>query len=98
MLNNLIDKILKKQGFIRVPESWPNDYKAVVRKNQEANKLIDELVKQHNLMLEQLASAKGVKYIRDALDELGIDHSKKKTKKDLLKMFMEAFALEEEVK
>ena len=30
MIENLIDKHLKKQGFIRVPASWSDDYKRLV--------------------------------------------------------------------
>ena len=30
MLENIIDKHLEKQGFIRVPKSWPKDYQDLV--------------------------------------------------------------------
>ena len=55
MIENLIDKHLKKQGFIRVPASWSDDYKRLVEKHSAVSKVVRELGREYNEILRELA-------------------------------------------
>lgn len=92
MLDNWIDKRLEKQGFIRVPKSWTDDYKQLAEKNDAINRLFRELGREYNATLRELAEAKGPKYIKEALDEIDIDTTGIK-KEDLIELYVNTFAV-----
>lgn len=92
MLDNLIDKRLEKQGFIRVPKSWTDDYKQLTEKNDAINRLFRELGREYNATLKELAEAKGPKYIKEALNEIDIDTTGIK-KEDLIELYVNTFAV-----
>ena len=73
MIENLIDKHLKKQGFIRVPASWSDDYKRLVEKHSAVSKVVRELGREYNEILRELAECKGSTWIKNALKELGVE-------------------------
>ena len=76
MIENLIDKHLKKQGFIRVPASWSDDYKRLVEKHSAVSKVVRELGREYNEILRELAECKGSTWIKNALKELGVEFKK----------------------
>lgn len=92
MLDNWIDKRLEKQGFIRVPKSWTDDYKQLAEKNDAINRLFRELGREYNATLRELAEAKGPKYIKEALNEIDIDTTGIK-KEDLIELYVNTFAV-----
>lgn len=92
MLDNWIDKRLEKQGFIRVPKSWTDDYKQLTGKNDAINRLFRELGREYNATLRELAEAKGPKYIKEALNEIDIDTTGIK-KEDLIELYVNTFAV-----
>lgn len=92
MLDNLIDKRLEKQGFIRVPKSWTEDYRQLTEKNDAINRLFRELGREYNETLGELAEAKGPKYIKEALAEIDIDTTGIK-KEDLIELYVNTFAV-----
>ena len=92
MLDNWIDKRLEKQGFIRVPKSWTDDYKQLTEKNDAINRLFRELGREYNATLRELAEVKGPKYIKEALNEIDIDTTGIK-KEDLIELYVNTFAV-----
>lgn len=92
MLDNWIDKRLEKQGFIRVPKSWTDDYKQLTEKNDAINRLFRELGREYNATLRELAETKGPKYIKEALNEIDIDTTGIK-KEDLIELYVNTFAV-----
>ncbi len=92
MLDNWIDKRLEKQGFIRVPKSWTDDYKQLTEKNNAINRLFRELGREYNETLRELAEAKGPKYIKEALNEIDIDTTGI-NKEDLIELYVNTFAV-----
>lgn len=92
MLDNWIDKRLEKQGFIRVPKSWTEDYRQLTEKNDSINRLFRELGREYNATLRELAEAKGPKYIKEALNEIDIDTTGIK-KEDLIELYVNTFAV-----
>jgi alanyl-tRNA synthetase len=92
MLDNWIDKRLEKQGFIRVPKSWTEDYRQLTEKNDAINRLFRELGREYNNTLRELAEAKGSKYIKEALAEIDIDTTGIK-KEDLIELYVNTFAV-----
>lgn len=94
MIENLIDKHLKKQGFIRVPTSWSDDYKRLVEKHSAVSKVVRELGREYNEILRELAECKGSTWIKDALKELGVEFKKDINKEELINLYVQTFQVE----
>lgn len=94
MLENIIDKHLEKQGFIRVPKSWPKDYQDLVEKHRMLNKVLRELGREYNEILQELAENKGPKWIKDSLKEIGVKVEKGINEEALIDLYLETFKVE----
>lgn len=94
MIENLIDKHLKKQGFIRVPASWSDDYRGLVEKHSTVTKLVRELGREYNEILRELAECKGSSWIKNTLTELGVEFDKNVNKEELIKLYVQTFQVE----
>ena len=72
MIENLIDKHLKKQGFIRVPASWSDDYKRLVEKHSAVSKVVRELGREYNEILRVIGfnDGKNSEIAFDSLNEV----------------------------
>lgn len=93
MLENFIDKHLKKQGFIRVPEAWSTDYQELVEKHSASNKLLRELGREYNSLLQEIAEAKGPKYMISGLNEIDIKTDGIKGQA-LIDLYIKTFAID----
>lgn len=92
MIDKIIDTHLEKQGFIRVPSSWTEDYKTTVDKLRASNQMIREIGREYNMLLSELAHIVGVKHLRDALKEIEIDVTGIKGE-ELIKLYIDTFAI-----
>lgn len=93
MLENFIDKQLKKQGFIRVPISWTDDYKSLVEKNMASDKMLRIIGKEYNVLLEELANEKPITWLKEALQEIDVN-TKGLNKEELIKLYVDTYAVE----
>ena len=104
MLDKWIDKQLKKDGFMRVPISWREDYKSLVEKKQTTDKMIREIGREYNNLLKEKKKKKSISWLKDALTEVGISFDKGVSKEDLINLYVNAYMvnfeddIEEEVK
>lgn len=104
MLDKWIDKQLKKDGFMRVPMSWSEDYKSLVEKKQTTDKMIREIAREYNTLLREFAEEKSITWLKENLTEVGISFDKSSSKEDLINLYVNAYIvnfeddIEEEVK
>lgn len=104
MLDKWIDKRLDKDGFMRVPKSWSEDYKDLVEKNCETHKIVREIAREYNTLLREFANEKTVNWLKNTLKEIGIECKTVHDKEDLVNLYVEAYAVnfeddtEEEIK
>lgn len=104
MLENLIDKHLKKQGFIRVPITWTEDYKSLMDKKLKGDALIREIGREYNILLEDFTKTKTQKWLKEQLEDIKINTNNLSTKEDLINEYLNAFKInfeddfEEEIK
>ena len=92
MLEKMIDKHLKKQGFIRVPASWTDDYKGLVHKKTLGDRMIREIGKEYNQLLKEFAEDKSQKWLKEELEELKIDINGL-DKEGLINKYVEVFSV-----
>lgn len=92
MLEKMIDKHLKKQGFIRVPASWTDDYKELVHKKTLGDRIIREIGREYNQLLKEFAEDKSQKWLKEELEELKIDINGL-DKEGLINKYVEAFSV-----
>lgn len=90
MLENLIDKHLEKQGFMRVPKSWSEDYKNIANKKLATDKVLRELGREYNALLKDFAESKTQKWLKEDLEEIGIDVSGL-NKEELIQKYIDAY-------
>lgn len=92
----IIDKIVKrhldKNGFIKVPKSWADDYKGLVDKKREADRVLRELGREYNTLLKEFASEKSVAWLKESLGELKYD-VKSLNKEQLIDLYVETFSV-----
>lgn len=94
MLDNFIDKRLDKQGFMKVPKSWSKDYVELVEKHRTLNKVLRVLGEEYNEVLRELAECKGVKWIKDALKEIGVEMKKGINNEELIELYLDTFKVD----
>lgn len=92
MLDKWIDNRLEKDGFMRVPTSWREDYKQLAEKNQTLSKVLREIGREYNTLLEEFANEKSITWLKNALKEINIE-TKEVNKENLIKLYVEAFAV-----
>lgn len=92
MLDKWIDNRLEKDGFMRVPTSWREDYKQLVEKNQTLSKVLREIGREYNTLLEEFANEKSITWLKNSLKEINIE-TKEVNKENLIKLYVEAFAV-----
>ena len=92
MLENFIDKHLKKQGFVRVPESWTKDYQELVQKYKTLSLTVRDISREYNSALEEILEAKGPNYARSALNDLDINTDGIKDE-EVLDVYMSTFGV-----
>lgn len=103
MLENFIDKHLEKQGFMRVPITWSNDYRELVEKKSSVDRLVRELAREYNVLLRELATEKPIAWLKETLKELDVD-IKGLNKEELIDLYVETYEVsfeddtEEEIK
>lgn len=90
MLENLIDRHLEKQGFMRVPKSWSEDYKNIANKKLATDKVLRELGREYNALLKDFAESKTQKWLKEDLEEIGIDVSGL-NKEELIQKYIDAY-------
>ena len=93
MLENWIDKHLKKQGFMRVPESWSKDYRDITEKKLATDKLIRALGEEYNTLLKEFAEGKNIQWLKENLAEVEID-TKGLNKEQLIEAYVNAFKVD----
>lgn len=91
-IDKRIDKRLKKDGFMRVPTFWREDYKQLTEKNQALSKILREIGREYNTLLEEFANEKSITWLKNALKEINIE-TKEVNKENLIKLYVEAFAV-----
>ena len=91
-IDKRIDKRLKKDGFMRVPTFWWEDYKQLTEKNQALSKILREIGREYNTLLEEFANEKSITWLKNALKEINIE-TKEVNKENLIKLYVEAFAV-----
>lgn len=92
-IDKWIDKRLEKDGFIRVPTSWKEDYKNLAEKNQGTAKILREIAREYNTLLKEFAEEKTVNWLKNTLKEIGIECKTVHDKEDLVKLYVEAYAV-----
>ena len=94
MIDKLINKYLTKQNFIKVPMSWAEDYKNLFEKHQGLNKIIRTVASEYNFLLREYAECQSVKWLKEALEEVGAIIPIGNSKEDLIDCYVETFKVE----
>lgn len=92
IFDKLVDKYLDKNGFIKVPKSWSEDYRDLVNKTRETNKALREIAREYNNLLREFANEKSIAWLKEALTELKLD-AKGLNKEELIDRYVEAYAV-----
>ncbi len=94
MLDKIINKHLERQGFMKVPKSWANDYKSLGDKHLEMTHIVREIGTQYNELLREFAEISDNKYLISILEEIKIDVTGiKRDREKLINLYVEAFSI-----
>lgn len=92
MLDKFIKRRLEKQGLIVIPKSWADDYKELVEKNKELHRIIREIAREYDNLLQELAEHKTVSELKKELEEIGIKGNSN-SKKELVEAYINTFKI-----
>lgn len=93
MLDKIIEKRLQKEGFIKVPKSWAEDFKELVEKNRVLNRTVREIAREYDNLLRELAEGKSASWLKKELKEVGIEVEKQQSKEELVESYLNTFQI-----
>lgn len=92
MLDKFIGRRLEKQGLMVIPKSWADDYKELVEKNKELHRIVREIAREYDNLLQELAEHKTISELKKELEEIGIEGNSN-SKKELVETYINTFKI-----
>ena len=92
MLDKFIGRRLEKQGLMVIPKNWADDYKELVEKNKELHRIVREIAREYDNLLQELAEHKTISELKRELEEIGIEGNSN-SKKELVESYINAFKI-----
>ncbi len=92
MLDKFIGRRLEKQGLMVIPKNWADDYKELVEKNKELHRIIREIAREYDNLLQELAEHKTISELKRELEEIGIEGNNN-SKKELVEAYINTFKI-----
>ena len=82
----LIDKLLKHDGMVAVPEEWQKEYVKLAGDKVRSGQTIAEIIKEYNKLLEDYFNKCNMKELKAMIKDAGIDNITADSDKDALVM------------
>ena len=92
MLDKFIGRRLEKQGLMVIPKNWADDYKELVEKNKELHRIVREIAREYDNLLQELAEHKTISELKRELEEIGIEGNNN-SKKELVEAYINTFKI-----